>query len=154
MENQEANDLAQTASGYKIAKDQPQEPIEIRNKRSSKESSSQQILVPKSGGIEPFPKGQGTNFIEILFINNLGDDDWRKPILNYLENLVGTTCRKVKYRALSYMIVGDELFKKTSEEVLLKCLGETEAYLTVSNTHNEACGAHQAGHKMKWMLFR
>jgi ribonuclease HI len=31
-ENQEANDLAQMASGYKVSKDQEQEPIEIRNK--------------------------------------------------------------------------------------------------------------------------
>jgi ribonuclease HI len=35
MENQEANDLAQTAYGYKVSHDQEQEPIEIRNKRSS-----------------------------------------------------------------------------------------------------------------------
>jgi len=50
---------------------------------------------------------------------------------------------------LSYVIVGNELFKKTPEGVLLKCLGETEAYLTVSNTHSGVCGTHQAGHKTK-----
>jgi len=37
-ENQEANDLAQTASGYKVSKERMQEPIEIRNKRSSREA--------------------------------------------------------------------------------------------------------------------
>jgi len=26
--------------------------------------------------------------------------------------------------------------------------------LAVSNTHSGACGTHQAGHKMKWLLFR
>jgi len=26
--------------------------------------------------------------------------------------------------------------------------------VVVSNTHNGACGTHQAGHKMKWLLFR
>ena len=66
-----------------------------------------------------------------------------------MEQLVG----KLKYRALSYVVVGNKLFKKTSEGVLLKCLGETEAYLVVSNTHSGACGSHQAGHKMKWLLF-
>lgn len=30
VENQEANDLAQIASGYKVSKDQMQEPIEVR----------------------------------------------------------------------------------------------------------------------------
>lgn len=45
------------------------------------------------------------------------------------------------------------MFKKTLEWVLLKSLGETEAYLAISNTHSGACGTHQAGHKMKWLLF-
>jgi len=52
------------------------------------------------------------------------------------------------------VIIGNELFKKTPEGVLLKCLGETEAYLAVSNTHSVACGTHQAGHNMKWLVFR
>ena len=50
--------------------------------------------------------------------------------------------------------MSNELFKKTPEGVLLKCLSETEAYIALSTTHAGACGAHQAGHKMKWLLFR
>ena len=34
-ENQEANDLAQLASGYKLSKEQEQEVIEIKTKRNS-----------------------------------------------------------------------------------------------------------------------
>jgi len=155
IENQEVNDLAQMASGYKISKDQMQEPIEIKNKRSSIDALLKKLLMPKLGGIETSQgHSQGMNLVEILVINNLTDNDWRKPIVNNLENPDGTTCRKIKYRALSYVIVGNELFKKTQEGVLLKCLGETYAYLAVSNTHSGACGTHQAGHKMKWLLFR
>jgi len=99
-------------------------------------------------------QAQGKNYVKIFAIDNLTNNDWRKLIVNYLENLNGTTCRKIKYIALSYVIVGNELFKKTAEGVLLKCLGETEAYLAVSKTHSGACGSHQAGHKMKWLLFR
>ena len=40
------------------------------------------------------------------------------------------------------------------EGVLLKCLSETEAYIALSTTQAGACGAHQVGHKMKWLLFR
>ena len=82
------------------------------------------------------------------------NNDWRKPIVDYFENPTGATNRKTKYRALSYTIVGNELYKKTPEGVMLKCLSESEAYLAVSNTHNGVCGSHQAGHKMKWLLFR
>ena len=64
------------------------------------------------------------NLVEIFVINNLTDNDWRKPIVSYLENPDGLTCRKIKYKALSYVIMGDELFKKTPEGVLLKALGK------------------------------
>ncbi|XP_024630434.2 uncharacterized protein [Medicago truncatula] len=155
MENQAANDLAQRASGYKIPKDQMQEPIEIRNRRNSMDLFSGKSLTPKLGGTEAGQMSiKGTDFVQIFVINDLNENDWRKPIIKYLENPDGTTCRKVKYRALSYVIMGNELFKKTSEGILLKCLGETDAYLAVSNTHDGTCGTHQAGHKMKWLLFR
>jgi len=74
--------------------------------------------------------------------------------VTYLENPDSTTCRKIKYRALNYVLISGDLFKKTPKGVLLRCLGETEAYLAVSNTHSGACGTHHTGHKMKWLLFR
>ena len=137
MENQEANDLAQTASGYKVSKEQMKEPIEIRNKHSSREALPKKLLIQKLGGIEvSYGHTQGKNLVEIFVINNLSDNDWRKPIVSYLENPDETTCRKIKYRALSYVIMGNELFKKTLEGVLLKCLGEAEAYTAVSSTNS------------------
>jgi ribonuclease HI len=50
IENQEANDLAQMASGYKVSKEKLHEPIEIKNKRSSREAPSSKLLIPKLGG--------------------------------------------------------------------------------------------------------
>jgi len=46
------------------------------------------------------------------------------------------------------------LFKKTTEGILLKCINENEAYLAVYGVHSGAYGSHQAGHKMKWLIFR
>ena len=54
---------------------------------------------------------------EILAIDNLTDEDWRKPIVNYLENPITYADRKVRYRALSYTLMGNKLFKKTPEGV-------------------------------------
>ncbi|XP_058774557.1 uncharacterized protein LOC131648845 [Vicia villosa] len=48
--------------------------------------------------------------------------------------------------------MGNELFKKTVEGVLLKYVGESGAYVSVSSVHSGSCGAHQAGHKMRWLL--
>lgn len=50
---------------------------------------------------------------DVLAINNMSPDDWRKLIIEYLENPTGTMYRKIKYRELSYTIMGNELFKKT-----------------------------------------
>lgn len=55
--------------------------------------------------------------------------------------------------ALSYMIIGNELFKNIHEGVFLKCLSESETYFTVFSTYSGSCGTHQEGHKMKWLLF-
>ena len=50
--------------------------------------------------------------------------------------------------------MGNKLFRKMPEGVLLKCLGENEAYVATSEVHSGACGTHQAGQKMKWLLCR
>lgn len=63
------------------------------------------------------------------------DNDWRKPIVEYLGNPIGVTDQKIKYRALSYVVMGNELLKKTLEGLLLKCLGESETYLMVYEVH-------------------
>ena len=75
-------------------------------------------------------------------------------MVNYLQHPIGSTDHNFKYHALNYVLMEDELFKKTTEGVLLKCLGESEAYIVVSNVHSGACGVHQAGQKMKWLLVR
>lgn len=54
-----------------------------------------------------------SNEHDVLAINNKSTDDWRRPIMEYLENPIGTIDRKVKYRTLSYIITRKELFKNT-----------------------------------------
>lgn len=85
--------------------------------------------MPKLIGAEGETKSFGE--FEIFVIDNLSNNDWRKPIVKYLENQSGIVSRKTKYRALSYVIIRNGLFKNTNEEVILKCLWEIEAYLTI-----------------------
>lgn len=42
---------------------------------------------------------------------------------------------KVKERALNYGMVGDELYKKCANGVLLKCLNKKESYLVMAQIH-------------------
>ncbi|XP_050876735.1 uncharacterized protein LOC127080459 [Lathyrus oleraceus] len=160
-ENQEANELAQVASGYKMSKSKLQDMIEVRENMVSSMPPTEDVLdknVSRSG--ETNEECQETCGVEeaweheVFSINSSLPTDWRKPIIDYLENPVGSTVRKTKYRALSYVWPGNEFLKKTPEGLLLKCLGDTEAYLAIYKVHSGACGAHQAGHKMKWLMFR
>ncbi|XP_045831048.1 uncharacterized protein LOC123922369 [Trifolium pratense] len=161
IENQEANDLAQIASGYKVSKARLEQLIEIKEKLISNEPMQLELSMPKLEGAEMSPndinnsdKEMNYDELQILVIDNLIDGDWRKPIVEYLENPIGSALRKIKYRASNYVIIGNELFKKTLEGVLLKCLSENEAYIAISDVHSGACGSHQSGHKMKWLLVR
>lgn len=146
-ENQQANDLAQEAYGYKVPRDQDEDSTQIREKVRATLLCPSDLSIMKLGGVDP------ENF-EVFSIEHMQDNDWRKPLVDYLRSPTGSTDRKVKYHALSHVLLENELFKKTTEGVLLKCLGESEAYMALSNVHSGACGAHQAGHMMKWLLMR
>ena len=52
------------------------------------------------------------------------------------------------------MVIGNELFKKTVEGVMLKWHNENKAFVAISSVHSATCGSHQAGHKTKWLMFQ
>ncbi|XP_058217951.1 uncharacterized protein LOC131328970 [Rhododendron vialii] len=56
---------------------------------------------------------------------------------------------------MSYILVGDELYKKSLEDdLLLRCLGHPEAMRVMSEVHEGICGAHQSGINMRWLIRR
>ncbi|XP_058185890.1 uncharacterized protein LOC131303114 [Rhododendron vialii] len=79
-----------------------------------------------------------------------GKEDWRDPIIAYLKRPHLGASRKVRRRALSYVLLGDELYKKGLEDdLLLRCLCHTEAMKLMAEVHKGICGAHQSGIKMR-----
>ena len=55
----------------------------------------------------------------------------------------------ISNRIFTGVLLGDELYKKSLDVVLLKCLRESKAYIALAETHEEICGSHQTGEKMK-----
>ncbi|XP_020238928.1 uncharacterized protein LOC109817973 [Cajanus cajan] len=127
-ENEIANELAQIASGYKISRECLESLVCIRNELSDEH--------------------------ECLTIDTSTIQDWRKELIEYMQSPNSQAERKVKYRALNYVILNDELFKRGFDGVLFKCLGNHESYIAMAEVHEGICGAHQAGEKMKWTLSR
>jgi hypothetical protein len=66
----------------------------------------------------------------------------------------GTRDRKVLRQALKYTVLDGELYRRTIDGVLLKCLSGEQIKVAMGEVHEGMCGTHQSAHKMKWMLKR
>jgi hypothetical protein len=53
-----------------------------------------------------------------------------------------------------YVLLDDQLYYKTVNGVLLKCLNQEEAKVFMGVVHEGICGAHQSAYKMKWIISR
>jgi hypothetical protein len=60
--------------------------------------------------------------------------------------------KKVKQQVLKYTSLDDDLYQRTIDGVLLKCMGEEQAKVAVREVHDEICGAHQSAYKMNCLL--
>nr|ABA92716.2 retrotransposon protein, putative, unclassified [Oryza sativa Japonica Group] len=54
-------------------------------------------------------------------------DDWRYDVFQYLQNPSQSASQKLRYRALKYTLLDDELYYRTIDGVLLKCLSPDQA---------------------------
>jgi ribonuclease HI len=83
------------------------------------------------------------------FGNDLAEDDWRKEVVDYLEDRSRKVSRKLRYKAIKFVLLDGSLFYKSSDGVLLQCLGPEEANKMMSEVHDGLCGAHPSAYHMK-----
>jgi hypothetical protein len=113
IQNSEANDLAQMASGYKAVAD-------------------------------------GAD----LQIHLLEQGVWRADIFNYFKDAARGAPKRIRYKAMKYVLIGDGMFYRTLEGLLVKYLGLIESNRLLHEIHEGTCGTHQSAHKMKWLIRR
>lgn len=111
VRNQEANDLAQVASGYKVVEKKLKNLIKVKVKPVSTSIIRPELSTPKLVRAEELP--EFCEIFETLAIDIMTSDDWRRETVEFLRNMSGTKDQKTKYRALRYVIIGNKLFKKT-----------------------------------------
>ena len=92
-------------------------------------------------------------FQEVLS-SETSNDDWRVEIADYLRNPSQRVTQKLRYKSAKYVLLDDQLYYKTVDGVLLKCLNQEEAKLLMGEVHEGICGAHQSSYKMKWIIRR
>ncbi|GAU32151.1 hypothetical protein TSUD_68220 [Trifolium subterraneum] len=85
-----------------------------------------------------------TDDLEVWMVTR--NDDWRTPIIQYLENekLPEEKEEKVKIKKMAahYTMVGGELYKRGFSSPMLLCVGETESRRILNEIHNGSCGSH------------
>jgi hypothetical protein len=89
-----------------------------------------------------------------LQVHLLDQGDWRADIFNYLKDSAQGAPKNIHYKAMRYVLIGDDMFYRTLEGLLLKCLGPIESNQLLHEVHEGTCGTHQSAHKMKWLIRR
>jgi hypothetical protein len=128
-ENAIANMLAQQASGYCVEDGK----FEVR-------------VAPRVGNAM-------VHEIENEVDNDIkaGRVDWRTELMEYIKEPGKIKDRKVRRRALKYVVIDNMLYRRTLDGVLLKCLSEEEAKVAMGELHGGMCGTHESAHKMGWL---
>jgi hypothetical protein len=80
--------------------------------------------------------------------------DWRADIFNYFKDPARGAPKRIRYKAVKFILIGDDMFYRTLEGLLLNCLGPTEVNWLLHEVHEGACGTHQSSYKMKWLISR
>jgi hypothetical protein len=78
---------------------------------------------------------------EVVDGGHMDNRDWRRELVDYLFDLGSIGDRKIRQRALKYTIVDGILYCCTPDGLLLKCLGEEEANVAMSEVHDGMCDA-------------
>nr|AAQ56355.1 putative reverse transcriptase [Oryza sativa Japonica Group] len=82
-------------------------------------------LAKGASGYKPMMK-----YVKIE-VATLTADDWRYDVHHYLQNPSQSASRKLRYRALKYTLLDDELYYRTIDGVLLKCLNADQAKVAI-----------------------
>ena len=80
--------------------------------------------------------------------------DWWIPLISYLRDPGCGAQRNIRRLAFKYVLIDDDLYRRTAEDLLLKCLESDQARVAMGEVHEGICGTHQSAPKMKWLLRR
>ncbi|GAU40667.1 hypothetical protein TSUD_397790 [Trifolium subterraneum] len=106
--------------------------------------------------IQETVKKPSTGDLEVWMVTR--NDDWRTPIIQYLENekLPEEKEEKVKIKKMAahYTMVGGKLYKRGFSSPMLLCVGETKSRRILNEIHNGSCGSHIGGRSLAGKVTR
>ena len=94
----------------------------------------------------------GYRLMEGVMALELAADDWRKEIVEYMKDPSKKVERKIRFQAVKYVLLEEELYYRMIDGVLLKCIDKEEAKVLMGEIYEGVCGSHQSAYKMKWVI--
>ena len=67
-------------------------------------------------------------------------EDRRTPLLRYLRDPSAKIDKSVQRSIFKYVLHNDELYQRTTEDLLIKCLGSDQARVAMGEVHEGICG--------------
>jgi hypothetical protein len=67
-------------------------------------------------------------------------DDWGKEIVDYLRDPSKKVERRIRFQATKYVLLEDELYYRTIDGVLLRCISDDESKSLMGEIHEGVCG--------------
>jgi hypothetical protein len=80
--------------------------------------------------------------------NNIVDAlDWRIPLITHLRDPNVRVDISIQQKTFKYVLINDELYRRTPSDVMLRCLCPDDAILAMAEVHEGICGTHQSASK-------
>jgi hypothetical protein len=83
---------------------------------------------------------------------------WRyhhlSPTQTFWPDISHIYCRRIRYQADQYIILGDTLYRHGIDSVLQRCLTYDEAEKSLNDCHSGACGIHMYGYATAQKILR
>ncbi|KAL0404046.1 UNVERIFIED_CONTAM: hypothetical protein Sradi_2045400 [Sesamum radiatum] len=83
---------------------------------------------------------------------------WKVEFMNYLKDGIlpddPIKARRLKFKAARFTITGNDLYKRTIDGPLLKCLDEEKAQYVLREIHEGSCGNHSGGRSLAQKIAR
>jgi ribonuclease HI len=152
-ENGKANTMAQQASGYNVTKKyfNIRKPIQTKDECLVLDAPVRPVSETGLTGNAAVGSDSAKKDDSIVLAEA---QDWRVPLTSYLRDPGRGAERNIRRLAFKYVLIDDELYRRTAEDLLLKCLDLDHARVAMGKVHEGICGTHQSAPKMKWLLRR
>lgn len=158
-ENFRANDLSLETSGYRVTRGK----FHIFENSIIRCALISQIVDRLSGAVRPsvlaanrlaLGRGPYVTNRSVTLIDSANDTtnavDWRTPFVTNMCDPSIRTDRNIQCIAFKYVLINNELYRRTSSDVLLQCLSPDDATIAMAEVQEGIYGTHQSAPKMKW----